>query len=119
MRQGSHCVRSLCRALTIAALAITYSMGVQTDPASSRKAPIAFTNPQLVRAVADHSSSGNLQAKQARLLENYGKLPVSFEINQGETDRRVKFLSRVSGYSLCLTSSETLIILHKVCALAA
>ena len=34
---------------------------------------------------------------QGRILENYGKLPLSFEANRGQTDARVKFLSRGSG----------------------
>jgi hypothetical protein len=29
-----------------------------------------------------------------RLVADYGKLPLSFEANQGQTDPRVKFLSR-------------------------
>jgi len=30
---------------------------------------------------------------QTRILDNYGKLPLSFEANHGQTDGRVKFLS--------------------------
>ena len=33
---------------------------------------------------------------QGKILESYGKLPLSFEANQGQTDARVKFLSRGS-----------------------
>ena len=40
---------------------------------------------------------------QPPLVKAYGKLPLSFEINRGQTDSRVKFLSRGSGYSLFLT----------------
>jgi hypothetical protein len=36
----------------------------------------------------------------------YGKLPLSFEPNQGQTDARVKFLSRASGYTLFVTADE-------------
>jgi hypothetical protein len=36
----------------------------------------------------------------------YGKLPLSFEPNQGQTDTRVKFLARVPGYALFVTSDE-------------
>src|SRR3989454_6016770 len=48
-----------------------------------------------------------------RLAETYGKLPLSFEANHGQTDRRVKFLSRGRGYSLFLTSNETVLSLSK------
>jgi hypothetical protein len=40
----------------------------------------------------------------ARLLENYGKLPLSFEANQGQTDEEVKFLTRGHGYAMFMTS---------------
>src|SRR2546425_1653009 len=47
------------------------------------------------------------------LADTYGKLPLSFEANHGQTDRQVKFLSRGSGYSLFLTSNETVLSLSK------
>jgi len=37
---------------------------------------------------------------------NYGKLPLSFEPNQGQTDARVKFVARASGYTLFMTADE-------------
>jgi len=42
----------------------------------------------------DLSYSPNKQISQARLLSGYGKLPLNFEENQGQTDARVKFLAR-------------------------
>jgi Beta-propeller repeat/Putative binding domain, N-terminal len=36
----------------------------------------------------------------------YGKLPLSFEPNQGQVDARVKFVARVSGYTLFVTEDE-------------
>jgi len=39
----------------------------------------------------------------------YGKLPLSFEANQGQTDTRVKFLARVQGYTLFVTSDEAVV----------
>ncbi|TAL47080.1 MAG: hypothetical protein EPN89_09370 [Methylovulum sp.] len=42
-------------------------------------------------------------AAQARLVETYGKLPLSFEANQGQTDKTAQFLSRGQGYGLFLT----------------
>jgi hypothetical protein len=38
--------------------------------------------------------------------DTYGKLPLSFEPNQGQTDARVKFLARASGYTLFVTAEE-------------
>lgn len=47
-----------------------------------------------------------------QLMEAYGKLPLSFEANQGQTDSQVKFLSRGSGYTLFLTPSEAVVALR-------
>jgi hypothetical protein len=43
------------------------------------------------------------------VVGGYGHLPLSFEINQGQTDKRVNFLSRGSGYSLFLTGNEAVV----------
>src|SRR5882762_826792 len=49
----------------------------------------------------------NKQISQARLLSGYGKLPLTFEENQGQTDARVKFLARGSGYTIFLSDDQT------------
>jgi hypothetical protein len=51
--------------------------------------------------------------KKARIVENYGKLPLSFEANQGQADKRVKFLSRGNAYGLYLTGNEAVLTLRK------
>lgn len=53
------------------------------------------------------------QKKQLQLIENFGKLPLSFEANRGQADRQVKFLSRGSGYTLFLTSNAAVLALRK------
>src|SRR3989475_11166498 len=52
-------------------------------------------------------------ATQARVSESYGKLPIHFEANRGQTDKDVRFLSRGAGYSLYLTASEAVLVLAK------
>src|SRR5438045_3089079 len=56
---------------------------------------------------------GNAVSPAARqhLVSSYGKLPLSFEANQGQTDRQVRFLSRGNGYSLFLTGTEAVLSL--------
>jgi hypothetical protein len=44
---------------------------------------------------------------------NFGKLPLSFEANQGQADPAVKFLSHGNGYSLLLTDSAAVLELSK------
>src|SRR2546429_5803027 len=53
------------------------------------------------------------QGLRAAVSESYGKLPLNFEANQGQTDPRVKFLSRGNGYSLFLTPTEAVLVLKK------
>jgi hypothetical protein len=43
----------------------------------------------------------------------YGQLPLGFEANEGQTDQRVRFLARGSGYSLFLTSNEAVLALRR------
>jgi hypothetical protein len=50
---------------------------------------------------------------KVRAQANYGKLPLSFEANQGQTDAQVKFLARGQGYTLFLTPTETVLSLKK------
>src|SRR5439155_1398305 len=52
-------------------------------------------------------------ATDARVSESYGKLPLHFEANRGQTDKDVRFLSRGAGYSLYLTSDEAVLVLTK------
>jgi hypothetical protein len=42
-------------------------------------------------------------------IQEYRNLPLQFEANQGQTDDRVKFLSRGSGYLVFLTSEEAVL----------
>src|SRR5882762_6258424 len=48
-----------------------------------------------------------------RIAENYRKLPLLFEANQGQMDSSVKFISRGSGYTLYLTPDEAVLTLRK------
>jgi Beta-propeller repeat len=69
----------------------------------------------ITQPVSNKASEGlpKLDPKtQGRLLENYGKLPLSFEANHGQTDARVKFLSRGNGYTLFLTGDEAVFSLR-------
>ena len=50
---------------------------------------------------------------KTRLVENFGMLPLSFEANRGQTDKKVQFISRGQGYGLFLTPAEAVLSLHK------
>ena len=44
-------------------------------------------------------------------VNSYGQLPLSFEPNQGQTDPRVKFLSRGNHHTLFLTPGEAVLVI--------
>lgn len=45
----------------------------------------------------------------AGLKSTLGQLPLHFEVNTGQSDPRVEFLSRAPGYTLYLTSEEAIL----------
>ncbi len=46
-------------------------------------------------------------------MATYTHLPLMFEPNQGQTDQRVKFLARGTGYGLFLTANQAVLALQK------
>jgi hypothetical protein len=76
----------------------------------SQSNPVPLIN-QRTSVVAPTSASQTDPKAQAKILDQYGKLPLSFEANHGQADARVKFLSRTGGYSLFLTGDEAVLAL--------
>ncbi|MFZ3332316.1 MAG: SBBP repeat-containing protein [Candidatus Acidiferrales bacterium] len=67
----------------------------------------------LAQNIQRRSASQTDPKAQAKILDQYGKLPLSFEANYGQTDSKVDFLSRGHGYSIFLTDKEAVIALKK------
>src|SRR5215471_10311831 len=57
--------------------------------------------------------SAPTSAQRLRIMESYGKLPLRFEPNQGQSDPRVRYLSRGPGYALYLTDTHAEIALRR------
>jgi hypothetical protein len=83
--------------------------------APALRSPAKITEPTQPssRAHSRSASKATDAANKMRVSEAYGKLPMSFEPNRGQTDKRVKFLSRGSGYALFLASNEATLALYK------
>ena len=58
-------------------------------------------------------------AATARIQQGYGRLPMHFEPNQGQSADAVRYLARGAGYSLFLTDTEAVMVLRKPTASAA
>ncbi|MEE9533318.1 MAG: SBBP repeat-containing protein, partial [Acidimicrobiia bacterium] len=74
------------------------------DPAGMLPDPVARKTPPVILPEPD-------AATKARIVEAYGKLPLSFEVNHGQTDGQVKYLARGRGYTLFLTPDEAMLVL--------
>jgi photosystem II stability/assembly factor-like uncharacterized protein len=59
------------------------------------------------------SSAPPSQATKAEIADHYGKLPLNFEANEGQTDAEVKFISHGPGYNLFLTSTGAVLTLRQ------
>ena len=81
-------------------------------PSRQDGAPVDGAAEQSRQAAAEPATHGPSQAAQARAIGAYGRLPLGFESNQGQTDSRVRFLSRGSGYLLFLTPDEAVLALE-------
>lgn len=75
----------------------------------------AWANVRMPRSVPPVPVAAN-RLKQLEPRAAYGALPLSFELNQGQTNDRVKFLARSAGYLLFLTSTEAVMALDNPAA---
>jgi len=67
----------------------------------------------LSRTLASRQLSHPSAAVASKSLAEYGKVPMRFERNQGQTTDNVKFLSRGQGYTVFLTPTETVMALSQ------
>src|SRR5215475_15316059 len=51
-------------------------------------------------------------ATKDRVKRQYGRLPMNFEVNQGQAGDSVRFLSRGHGYQVFLTDNEVALVLQ-------
>src|SRR4030095_13651229 len=65
------------------------------------------------RAAAPAPTTANTAEVKMTVSENYGKLPLSFEPNMGQSAKAVKFLSRGNGYTVFLTATEAVFSLRR------
>src|SRR5207249_8219608 len=65
-----------------------------------------------MRSAQTEQSTPNAATKMG-LSRAYGQLPLYFEANRGQTDHRVKFLSRGASHTLFLTPTEPVLVMSK------
>ena len=72
---------------------------------------IGAASPKSGGGAAVPKTAGDNQPR-IRIVNRYGKIPLAFERNNGQTAPQVKFLSRGVGYTLFLTPTEAVLALH-------
>jgi hypothetical protein len=82
------------------------------QPSRQLGAPLDGTANRTTQTAPKLANQRPSKAQQARAVAAYGKLPLGFEANQGQTNSRVRFLSRGSGYLLFLTPDEAVLALE-------
>jgi len=77
---------------------------IQITNARSFRALVFLLAIVITIMIAPPSSVASVTSPE--ILEAYGKLPLSFEANQGQTESQVEFLSRGPGYTIFVTPIE-------------
>jgi Ca2+-binding RTX toxin-like protein len=93
--------------------AVVAADGGPTDGVTLRGPADGGTLRAAVNAGKTELGARGAEREHPQVVSDYGKLPLSFEANLGQTDKAVKFLSRGSGYGLYLTPTETVLTLRK------
>src|SRR5208282_4005874 len=94
---------------TIALLSVA-AFAIMAAAAAAPRASMAAKHPATIAAPKANAPSA---AAKLHVADLYGKLPLRFERNDGQTDARAKFLSRGDGYMLFLTPTEAVLALRK------
>lgn len=89
------------------AIFLLISLGVLTFP------PAPSLSDASAPALARPGSAKAFAVSKPLAVKQYANLPLSFEANLGQSDARVRFLSRGPGYTLFLTSKEAVLALRK------
>ncbi len=88
--------RTLSRAALLTLLAVSIFLSTYLMRSSLASGPVSAPSPT-----------------KAEIADRYGKLPLSFEGNEGQTDPEVKFISHGPGYDLFLTATGAVLTLRQ------
>ncbi|MGH9430134.1 MAG: SBBP repeat-containing protein [Terriglobia bacterium] len=116
----SHSSRRLLGGAAMLSFAVLYCLLSRSPVARAQHSQLAVApgaaKPAAMKTIKPRSRVAPDPTSRSRLVTAYGNLPLSFEANKGQTDPRVKFLSRGSGYTLFLTSNEAVLTLRTAVA---
>ena len=100
------------RTFTTGVLTLALLFAAVAPPIVSGHASRTTKSPHVAGSSLPNQLTQN-KSQQTRSAQTYLKAPISFEANEGQTDRSVKFLARGAGYQLHLTSTQAVLSLNK------
>lgn len=108
MKTRSSALKITVSAFAVLACTLLLIAGVRTirnsaHPLSAKTAAVAAPS---------FSSATTSNAERRKVLDSYGKLPLSFIENQGQTAQEVRYTSHGGQYDLFLTKSEAVVALR-------
>lgn len=103
-----HLRTALVFAATVGAVIVRLAHGGPAGPGGATMRPWESSAEQSSRLAPSQTS----EPAEQQTLAAYGELPLSFEVNQGQVDPEVRFLSRGSGSTLFLTPTEMVLALR-------
>jgi hypothetical protein len=105
----------LAFALWILLIPVAHSANLKRSPKKAA-AKIETSGASKAEEVSPKSNRSDVKnsnkPSEAQIVGSYGHLPLTFEANEGQSDERVKFLSQGNGFSLFMTSRETVMVLN-------
>src|SRR5260370_25931696 len=101
------CFRGL--SVTAFGLVVSYRPLAKSSPPTASPSNSEVSRLRPSQSPRTRSIAARPSSNPVRLVGSYGKLPLSFEVNQGQTDPQGKFLSRRRGYALFLTGDEAVL----------
>src|SRR5260370_17908538 len=104
------CFRGL--SVTAFGLVVSYRPLAKSSPPTASPSNSEVSRLRPSQSPRTDSIAAGPSSNSVRLVGSYGTLPLSFEVNQGQTDPQVKFLSRGRGYALFLTGDEAVLSLR-------
>jgi len=99
----------VAKSVGVAGLAFGLLLGAAIHGRGKRSSQTEAGQPQVA---ANQPSKISVPKADLDWRDAYGRLPLSFEENQGQTASKVRYLSRGSGYELFLTPQEAVLALH-------
>ncbi len=112
MKRGLYLFSFLGLSVTAFGLVVSYRPLAKSSPPTASPSNSEVSRLRPSQSPRTDSIAARPSSNPVRLVGSYGKLPLSFEVNQGQTDPQVKFLSRGRGYALFLTGDEAVLSLR-------